>query len=69
MNGVKWKIFDIEYKNANTSAPNEIIVSNMDKYCADADRGLGNLNTRAYKIIKAITGFDAKACKVNMLIY
>jgi hypothetical protein len=69
MNGVKWKIFDIEYENANPSAPNEIIVSNMDKYSMDVDKGLGNLNTRAYRAIKAITGLEAKACKVNMLLY
>jgi hypothetical protein len=69
MNGVKWKIFDIEYENAIPSAPNEIIVSNMDKYSMDIDKGQGNLNTRAHRAIKAITGLEAKACKVNMLIY
>ncbi|NDB84725.1 MAG: hypothetical protein EB127_18770 [Alphaproteobacteria bacterium] len=69
MNGVKWKIFDIEYEDSSTGAPSEIIVSNLDKYCTDVDVGLGNLNTRVYRTIKAITGFEAKTCKVNMLIY
>lgn len=69
MNGVKWKIFDIEYDNNSTSAPSEIIVSNLNKYCADVDKGLRNLNSQAHRAIKAITGFEAKACKINMLIY
>ena len=69
MKGVKLKIFDIEYDNNSTGAPSEIIVSNLNKYCADVDKGLGNLNSQAHRAIKAITGFEAKACKINMLIY
>lgn len=69
MNGVKWKIFDIEYENASTSAPSEIIVSSQEKYSTDTDKGFGHLNNWAYKAIKAITGFEASACKVNMIIY
>ena len=61
------RIYNIVYK-PNTildgALPKEIVVD-LNKFSADV--GFGNLNSKAYQAIKAITGFEAEYCKVEMI--
>ena len=58
------RIYNIKYKEPNSSLPVEIVVD-LNKYSADV--GFGNMNSKAYKAIKDITGFEAESCNVGMI--
>jgi hypothetical protein len=58
------RIYNIIYKESNSSLPSEIIVD-LNKYSADV--GFGNMNSKAYQAIKAIVGYEAQSCKVEMI--
>jgi len=67
MNNKRWRFYDIIYKN-NIQGPNNVIV-NLENYewCKDIPVGFGNLNCKAYKVIKEITGLEINSCKVEMI--
>ncbi|NDB85012.1 MAG: hypothetical protein EB127_20270 [Alphaproteobacteria bacterium] len=58
------RIYDIEYVEEDKSLPAEIIV---DLNSFHGDVGFGNMNSRCYQAVKAITGHEAKSCKVEMV--
>ena len=58
------RIYNIKYKDSNTNLPTEIVVD-LNKY--NADVGFGNMNSKAYQAIKAVTGFEAESCQIEMI--
>ena len=62
----RWKLYDIVYKE-NKSGPTEIIVD-LDgfSWSEDVHIGLGNLNSKAYKAIKEVTGLEMYSCKAEV---
>jgi len=57
-----YRIYDIEYVKEDKSLPAEIIVD-LNSFHGDA--GFGNMNSRCYQAVKAVTGHEAKSCKVE----
>jgi len=64
----KWKFYDIIYRDSK-SGPSEIIL-NLDEYAWSSTIPVGpmNLNTKAYKAIKEVTGLELSSCKVEMIL-
>ena len=62
----RWRLYDIVYKH-NKQGPSEIIV-NLDEFVwsNDIPVGMGNLNSKAYKAIKEVTGCEMHSCKVEV---
>ena len=57
----RWRLYDIVYRD-NKSGPAEIVVD-LSVYEDQVDMGPGNLNSRAYKAVKASTGLEMYSCK------
>jgi hypothetical protein len=59
------RIYNIVYKPngiLDGVLPKEIVID-LNKYSAD----VGNLNSKAYKAIKDVIGFEAEFCNVEMI--
>ena len=65
MSNKRWRLYNIIYKN-NAQGPGEIIV-NLDgfEWSSDIPVGFGNLNSKAYKAVKEITGLEIESCRVD----
>ena len=63
-----WRLYDIRYEYHREDLPTEIIVE-LDKFpwINDIDTGFGNLNCKAHRAIKEITGVNSLSCKVELL--
>lgn len=63
----RWKFYDIKYRD-NKFGPTEIII-NLDEFVWSSSIPVGpmNLNTKAYKAIKEVTGLELSSCKVEMI--
>jgi hypothetical protein len=61
------RIYSIVYKPngiLDGALPKEILVD-LNRFSADV--GFGDMNSKAYQTIKAITGFEAEYCKVEII--
>lgn len=58
------RLYDIVYKEPREDLPSEII-TDLSKFDW-VDKGLGNLNSKAYLAIKAITGCESISCKLDI---
>lgn len=66
MNKLKrWKLYDIRYRD-NKSGPQELILD-LDGFSWSKEIPVGpfNLNTKAYKAVKEVTGLEIDTCKVD----
>ena len=67
-NNVLWRLYDIKYDSNRTDLPTEIIVDlNKFPWFNDIPVGLGNLNCKASRAIKEITGCNSLSCKAEVL--
>ncbi len=61
-----WHFYDIEYEQDVPGLPSELTVDlEQFRWSNDIPLGLGNLNSKARRAIKEITGCYPKSCKLN----
>ena len=63
-----WRLYDIKYESDRTDLPTEIIVD-LTKFSwfDEIPVGFGNLNSKASRAVKDITGCNSLSCKVDIL--
>ena len=60
-----WKLYDIVYKDKQ--GPSQLTVDlDVFKWSSSIPVGFGNLNSKAYLAIKAITGCESISCKCDV---
>jgi len=63
----RWILYDVRYRD-NKNGPNELILD-LDGYpwSSSIPVGFFNLNTKAYKAVKEVTGLEIDTCKVDVI--
>jgi len=63
----RWILYDVRYKD-DKPGPRELILDLEGfSWSSSVPVGFFNLNTKAYKAVKEVTGLEIDTCKVNVI--
>lgn len=63
-----WRLYDIKYEEEKNDLPKELILDlNSFSWSKDVEIGMMNLNFKAFRAIKEITGCVATSCRVDVI--